>query len=109
MKSFQRIAAAAALGLFITTGMAMAQTTAYDSSKFWQELQDRGGQLPAAFDRQKFFQELENQGGQSMDPKKFFEELERRGAALPASFDAQKFFEDLQNKGAKIPPMVKMK
>ena len=88
-----RIAAALALGLLTSTS-ALAQSGApYDATKFWEELQKQGGQVPANFDRKKFFEQMEQQGSQSMDPRKFFEELQKQGGQLPTAFDGKKFFE----------------
>lgn len=110
MKAFGRVAIAAAIGLLASTGVGIAQSKSpYDATKFWEELQKQGGQIPATFDRKKFFEDLEKQGGQSMDPQKFFEELQKQGGQIPATFDRKKFFEDLEKQGGKAPPMVKVK
>ncbi len=109
MRTFGRIAIAAAIVLLGSSGVGMAQSTPYDDSKFWEQLQQQGGQVPANFDRKKFFEDLQRQGGQSIDPKNFFEELQKRGGQIPADFDPRKLFDDLEKQGGKAPPMVKVK
>jgi hypothetical protein len=73
MKSFaMKLAAGGILGLLSIAGGALGQS-AFDSKKFFEELQSRGANMPANF-----------------DGKKFFEELESRGASMPQMVDMKK-------------------
>jgi hypothetical protein len=112
MKSFAiKAAASAVVGLLAVAGVALAQS-AFDSKKFFEELESRGANMPAAFDGQKFFEELQRRGYSStnrIDSQKFFEELQSRGANMPTNFDGREFFEELSRKGFSMPQMVDMK
>ena len=65
MKSFGKIVTAVAIGLLAATSAVTAQTNApFDAKKFFEELQNRGAQMPPSFDPQKFFEEIQQKGGQ---------------------------------------------
>jgi hypothetical protein len=62
MKSFaMKLAAGGIVGLLAVAGGALGQS-AFDSKKFFEELESRGANMPAAFDGQQFFEELQRRG-----------------------------------------------
>jgi hypothetical protein len=64
MKSFaMKLAAGGIVGLLAIAGGALGQS-AFDSKKFFEELQSRGANMPANFDGREFFEELNRQGVQ---------------------------------------------
>jgi hypothetical protein len=110
-KSLGKFVLAAGIALATVTSLANAQSSNFDSRRFWDQLQKTGASMPAAFDGQKFFDELQKTGASAtFSPRQFFDELQKTGAKLPATFDPQKFFEDLEKENAaQVPPMVKVK
>jgi hypothetical protein len=112
MKSFaKKLTAGGVVGLLAVAGVALAQS-AFDSKRFFEELESRGANMPAAFDGEKFFEELQRRGYSSsnrLDTQRFFEELQSRGANMPANFDGKEFFEELSRRGVSMPQMVDMK
>jgi hypothetical protein len=73
MKSFaMKLAAGGIVGLLAVAGGALGQS-AFDSKKFFEELQSRGANMPANFDGREFFEELNRKGfsmPQMVDMKK---------------------------------------
>ena len=84
----------------------------FNAQRFFDELGDRGGSVPANFDHKVFFEDLKRKGMTSenrIGPQRFFAELQSRGVGLPTNFDQSKFIEDCKVKGIGMPEMVDMK
>lgn len=106
-----KLVAAGAVALLAVAGTAWAQS-AFDSKKFWEELESRGAKTPGNFDGNAFFEELQRRGFSSSNrigAKQFFDELQSRGVNMPANFDGRAFFEELQRRGFSEPQMIDMK
>ncbi|MFZ1104690.1 MAG: hypothetical protein WAN86_17875, partial [Hyphomicrobiaceae bacterium] len=56
-----KLAVGGVVGLLAVAGVGFAET-AFDSKKFFEELESRGANMPANFDGKKFFEELESRG-----------------------------------------------
>ena len=103
--SAMKLAVGGVVGLLAVAGVALAET-AFDSKKFFEELQSRGVNMPANFDGQEFFEELQRRGFSSNNPidqKRFFEELQSRGTNMPANFDGKAFFEQFDRRRSACP------
>jgi len=85
------------------------QTAAFDSKKFFEQLQLNGVSMSVGFDGERFFEKLRLEGvsdQQPLDAAAFFEKLRLEGVSVPAGFDARKFFDDLAAQGVSAPAMV---
>ena len=93
----------------LSASIATAQTSNFDSRKFFERLQLEGASVPTSFDAKKFFEKLAAEGASSKAPlsaEEFFEKLRAEGASVPASLDGKTFINTIRSEGMTPPDLV---